>query len=156
MDVLVPAFIAAAIAEWGDKTQLVVAFLVARSGRAGTIFAGLVIAAVLSSGVAAYAGDLVGATIPPRASGLLLGIALLFAGLSGLITRRTPSLGSARVPLLVATIILCMAAELGDRTQFLTFAFAARFDSPVLAAAGSAAGIIAVALPALALGPAVR
>ena len=156
MDVLVPAFIAAGIAEWGDKTQLLVAFLVARSARAGTVFLGLVLAALLSSAAAAYAGDLVAATIPPRAAGLILAIALLFAGLAGLIMRRTPRLGSERVPLLAATIILCLAAELGDRTQFLTFGFAARFDSPALAAAGSAAGIIAAALPALALGPAIR
>ena len=41
---------------------------------------------------------------------------------------------------------------MGDRTQFLTFALAGRFDSALLAAAGATAGALAACLPALILG----
>jgi putative Ca2+/H+ antiporter (TMEM165/GDT1 family) len=41
---------------------------------------------------------------------------------------------------------------MGDRTQFLTFALAGRFDSAPLAAAGATAGALAACLPALVLG----
>ena len=41
---------------------------------------------------------------------------------------------------------------MGDRTQFLTFALAGRFDSAPLAAAGATAGIVAACLPAVMLG----
>ena len=156
MDVLVPAFVSAFVGEWGDKTQLLVAFLAARSNRPLALFAGLLVAAVASSLAAAYAGSLLVGAVPPRALGLMLGIALLFAGIAGLVRRRPPRLGSQRVPLFAATVILCLAAELGDRTQFLTFALAARFESPALAAAGASAGILAAGLPALALGPSIR
>jgi putative Ca2+/H+ antiporter (TMEM165/GDT1 family) len=152
MGVLVPAFLAAAIGEWGDKTQLLVALLGARSGRLRTVFVGLLVAAAVSSAVAAYAGSLVAATIDPRARSLLLGLALLIAGVSGLFARREPGLGSPRVPLLLATIILCLAAEIGDRTQFVTFGLAGQFQSPGLTAAGATAGIIFTAMPALLLG----
>lgn len=156
MDVIVPAFLAAFLAEWGDKTQLVVALLAARSRRPGTVFAALVIAALISSAVSAYAGTLIVGMIDLRARSLLLALSLLFAGASGLVVRRDPALGSPRVPLLIAAILLCLAAELGDRTQFITFALSARFESPMLAAAASAAGIIAAALPAVLAGVAIK
>ena len=41
---------------------------------------------------------------------------------------------------------------MGDRTQFLTFALAGRFDSAPLAAAGATAGIVAACMPAVMLG----
>lgn len=152
MDALLTAFVAAALGEWGDKSQLLVALLAARSGRPAAVLAGLFVAAVASSALAAIAGLLVAETINVRAMTLLVALALLFAGVSGLIRRNAPSAGSGRTPLVLAAAILCMAAELGDRTQFLTFALAGRFDSAPLAAAGASAGIFAAALPAALLG----
>lgn len=152
MDALVTAFVAAFIAEWGDKTQLIVALLAARSGRPGLVLAGLFVAAALSAALAAFAGALIGATITIRAMSLMVALALLFAGVAGLFRRGAPSIGSARTPVLVAALLLCLAAEMGDRTQFITFAVAGRFDSPALAACGATAAILAVALPAALLG----
>ena len=79
-------------------------------------------------------------------------MALLFAGGSGLI--RTQAARRPRRPRLPipTAFILCLAAELGDRTQFLTFALAGRFDSAPLAAAGATAGTLAACLPAALLG----
>ena len=151
MDALVTAFVGAALAEWGDKTQLIVALLAARSGRPGLVLAGLFLAAVASSAAAAFAAALIAGTITIRAMSLLVALALLFAGVAGLIRRQPPSIGSARTPVLIAAPLLCLAAETGDRTQFLTFALAGRFD-PVLAAGGAAAGIVAACIPAALLG----
>ena len=152
MDALVSAFVAAALAEWGDRTQLLVALLAARSGRPGTVLGGFLAAALLSNVVAAFAGTLVADMITIRAMTLLVAVALLFAGIAGLIRRNPPPSAFGRTPLLLATFILSLAAELGDRTQFLTFALAARFDSPGLAAAGATAGVVAAAIPAALLG----
>ena len=80
------------------------------------------------------------------------GFSLLFGGVGGLIPRRAPAIGSARWPVPVAAFILCLAGEVGDRTQFLTFALAGRFDSAPLAAAGVTLGIVAAAVPAALLG----
>lgn len=152
MDALLTAFVAAFLAEWGDKTQLVVAMLAATTRRPLTVLAGLLAAALVSNGVAAFAGLLVADTITIRAMTLLVALALLFAGGSGLIRRRPPAPSPPRRWLLLSAAILCLAAEMGDRTQFLTFALAARFDSASLAAAGATAGVFAACVPAALLG----
>ena len=151
MDALVTAFVAAALAEWGDKTQLIVALLAARSGRPGLVLLGLLLAAAASCVAAAVAATLIAGTITIRAMSLMVALALLFAGVAGLIRRQPPSIGSPRTPLILAAPLLCLAAELGDRTQFLTFALAGRFD-PALAAGGATAGIVAACVPAALLG----
>jgi len=152
VDALVTTFIAAALGEWGDRTQLIVAALAARTGRPGIVMAGLFLAALASNAVAAWAGVLVAGTVPVRAMTLMVALALLFAGVAGLIPRKTPETGSLKLPLLLAAFLLCLAAETGDRTQFLTFALAGRYDSAMLAAAGATAGIAAACLPAALLG----
>lgn len=152
MDALVTTFVAAALAEWGDKTQLLVAALTARSGRPGRILAALFAAVLVSNLFAAMAGVLVGGLITGRAMTLLVALALLFAGLAGLIRRQSGGLGDSANPLFLAAFILFLAAEFGDRSQFLTFALAGRFDSVALATAGAVAGIMAAAIPAALLG----
>ena len=115
------------------------------------VFAGLLLALAVSNSIAAVAGIYVGHMINPRAATLLTALALLFAGASGLIRRRAPKPATIKLPLLTA-FILCLATEMGDRTQFLTFALAGRFDSVPFAAAGATAGALAACLPTLVLG----
>ena len=156
MEALLTTFVAAGLAEWGDKTQLVVAALVAQRGRPGLIMIGLLLASLASNLVAAYAGAFVNDGLAIRAMTLLVAVSLLFAGVTGLFRRRPPSLGSGRAPLLVTAFFLCLAADLGDRSQFFAFTLAARFDSAALAAAGATAGIMVAAIPAILLGDRLR
>ena len=151
MEALVTAFVAAFLAEWGDKTQLIVAMLAAGTRKPLQILAGLLLAALASNLVAALAGVFIAGTITIRAMTLMTALALLFAAGSVLIPRRRQTPIPARIPILSA-LILCLAAEMGDRTQFLTFALAGRFDSAPLAAAGATAGILAACVPAAMLG----
>jgi Ca2+/H+ antiporter, TMEM165/GDT1 family len=151
VDALLTAFLGALLAAWGDKTQLHVATLSARSGKPAQILAGLLLALLASNAVAAYAGAWVAASITIRAMSLLCAIALLYGGATGLLRRREPKEAAGRVPLLAA-FILCLAAELGDRTQFLTFALAGRFHAAPLALAGATAGTFAACVPAALLG----
>jgi len=151
MDALLTAFVAALLGEWGDKTQLAVAVLAATTRRPAHVLAGLFLAALLSNVVAALAGVFIAGTITIRAMTLMVALALLFAGGSGLIRRKMPAPGAPRWPLVTA-FILCLAAEMGDRTQFLTFALAGRFDSAPLAAAGATAGTLVACIPAALLG----
>ena len=151
MDALLTTFLAAFLAGWGDKTQLIVAMLAATTRRPGQVLAGLFLAALASNAAAALAGLYVAGTIPIRAMTLMVALSLLFAGAAGLFRRRPPAPATARLPLITA-FILCLAAEFGDRTQFLTFTLAGRFDSAPLAAAGATAGIMAACVPAAMLG----
>ena len=151
MDALLAAFVTALLAEWGDKTQLVAIMLAASTRRPAAIVAGLFLAAIASSIFAGIAGVYVAGLVTIRAMSLMVALALLFGGLAGLVRRRTPAPATARLPIATA-FILFLAAELGDRTQFLTFAIAGRFDSAPLAAAGATAGIMAAGIPAILLG----
>lgn len=151
MEALVTSFVAAFLGEWGDKTQLIVAMLSAGTRRPVMVMAGLILAALASNVVAAIAGVYVAETINIRAMTLMVALALLFAAASGLFARKSGETKIPRWPL-PSAFILCLAAEMGDRTQFLTFALAGRFDSAPLAAAGATAGIIAACIPAAMLG----
>ena len=152
MDALVTAFVASAVAEWGDRTQLLAAALAAQTGRPAKVVAALFLAILLSSMFAVLAGVAVAGMVSIRAMTLMVALALLFAGIVGLIRRPSPTVEQSRLPFFLAATILFLAAETGDRSQFLTFALAGRFDSPLLAMAGAVAGIMAAAIPAALLG----
>lgn len=152
MDALVASFVAAFLCGWGDRTQLLAAALTARTERPVILALGLLAALLAGNLFAAFAGAALVGVIPIRAAGLLLGLALLLAGFGGLLRRRAPNTGSLSLPLILAATIMLLAAQIADRAPFITFALAARFDAPLLAAAGGAAGALAACLPALALG----
>jgi putative Ca2+/H+ antiporter (TMEM165/GDT1 family) len=153
LDALLTSFVAALLGEWGDKTQLLVIALAVRYRRPRPILAGVLVAALANSLIAAFGGTLVHGMIVPRAVSLLVALALVFAGIAGLIRPRPyGSAGTSRAgPFLVAAASF-FVLEFGDKTQFLTFALAAQFNAFALAAAGATAGILVSSLPAALLG----
>ena len=79
MDVLVISFVAALLAAWSDKTQLVTAMLAERTQRPLLVLAGLVLALAASNTIAGVAGTYVGHLINPRAATLLTILLLVIA-----------------------------------------------------------------------------
>ena len=155
MDALLSAFIAAGLAEWGDKTQLLAAALAARYARPIPLLAGITLAAAIHAAIAAIGGLVVHDMVTIRALSLLAALALLFAGVAGLASRKTPAILVAdRYGPVLAALVCFFVAEFGDKTQFLTFSIAARFDSPSLSAIGATLGVLAASLPAVLLGDA--
>jgi Ca2+/H+ antiporter, TMEM165/GDT1 family len=153
LDALLTSFVAAALGEWGDKTQLLVIALAIRYRRPLPILAGIFVAALANSLIAAFGGAFVHDLITPRAASLLIALALVFAGVAGLIRPKAyQSAGTSRAgPFLVAAASF-FVLEFGDKTQFLTFAFAVQFNAFALAAAGATAGILVSSVPAALLG----
>jgi putative Ca2+/H+ antiporter (TMEM165/GDT1 family) len=151
---LLTTFIAAGLGEFGDKTQLLVVALAARYGRPGAILAGVALAALVNSLIAAAGGIVIHDMITLRAISLLVALALLFAGGGSLISLR-PRVNVAgwKTPAFITAAGGFFIAEFGDKTQFLTGALAAQYDSLPLAAFGAAAGIILASAPAAVLGP---
>jgi putative Ca2+/H+ antiporter (TMEM165/GDT1 family) len=153
VDALVPAFLAALVAEFGDKTQLLVILLATRFGRPGAVLGAVAVAALVNGLIAAVGGALLTHVIPFRALNLLLALALIFAGSGALLPSKPPRVGIYdRLGPFAASLLAFFVLEFGDKTQFVTFAIAARSHTPLLAAAGAAAGIVAASLPAVALG----
>lgn len=154
MEALVTAFLAAGLAEWGDRTQLLAAALAARYARPGPVLAGIAVAALANALLAAFGGTLVNDLVTLRAMSLMVALALLFAAVGNFIPRKTPDMGAGwKTGAFVTSAVCFFLLEFGDKTQFLTFAVAGRFDSLALAAAGAAAGVVASSVPAVLLGP---
>jgi putative Ca2+/H+ antiporter (TMEM165/GDT1 family) len=155
LETLLPAFIAALLAEWGDKTQLVILVLAARYAKPGPLLVGVAVGALASGLFASFAGTMIHGTVTLRALSLLLGIALVFAGASGFLARKTPDYAATLAgPAILAAALGVFLAEFGDRTQFITFALAAHGNSLLLPAFGAAAGVFVANVPVVLLGPA--
>jgi Ca2+/H+ antiporter, TMEM165/GDT1 family len=153
LEALLTSFLAAALAEWGDKTQLLIAALALRQGRPGALLAAVAAGVLLGALIAAFGGVLVHDMIVPRATSLLVALALLFAGAAGLISRTVPELeGRLLDGSMAAVATAVFLAEFGDKTQFLALAIAAQYDSMVLTALGVTAGATLACVPAALLG----
>jgi len=153
LEPLLTTFVAALLAEWGDKTQLLVAALGARYARPLPVIAGVAAGALANSLLAAFAGTLLHGVVTPRAVSLIVGIALILAGAGALFRSKTPDMGATwRVGPFLTAFGCFFLLEFADKTQFVTAALAAQYDSLALAALGAAAGVSVAAVPAGVLG----
>ena len=129
MEPLLTSFVAASLAEWGAKTQLLTIALAARYRRPLPILLGIALAAAANCLIAAYAGSLIHGRVPLRALTLLTGLALLFAGAEGLFPARHKAMGETwRTGPFVTTAACFFLLQFGDRTQFIAAAISAPFS----------------------------
>jgi putative Ca2+/H+ antiporter (TMEM165/GDT1 family) len=149
LDALLTSFLAAALGEFGDRTQILVAFLAIRFGAARPVLAGAAVGALANALIAAVAGAMVHEMVTVRALSLLVAVAMIYAGATGFFAKKPLEIGKdwKRSAFLTSAFILFLA-EFGDKTQFLTFALSAQYDAPVLTALGATAGVLAAAAPA--------
>jgi Ca2+/H+ antiporter, TMEM165/GDT1 family len=157
MDALIPAFIAAALAEMGDKSPWLAAILAARFGRAGPVLLGIFAAAALASALSAAAGALVQPMMTPNARLLFLALALVVSGVTGFFALRRPDpLANWRIGAFATTAIGLFVLQFGEGTQFLVAGLAANAKLPAMAALGATLGICAVTIPMALAGIALR
>jgi Ca2+/H+ antiporter, TMEM165/GDT1 family len=126
-DGLLIAMAVVAVAELGDKTQLVALGLAARH-RFAPVLAGITIAYGVTNGIAVLSGDLVGRYVPPRTLGTVVG--LLFLGFAVWTLRAADDEDESEVATgrsVVLSIALAIGiAELGDKSMMTAGALAAR------------------------------
>lgn len=152
MEALLPTLIAAFLAEWGDKTQLLVVALAARLRRPRPILAGVALAALANAALSAAGGAFIADQVNYRALTLLTALALVLAGGGGLLPAKPPKVAADWKTGAFATALFAFAlVEFGDKTQFVTAAMSARTGSPVLAGLGATFGVIAASIPAAVL-----
>jgi putative Ca2+/H+ antiporter (TMEM165/GDT1 family) len=152
LEPLLTAFVAALLGGWGDKTQGVAARLADRY-RARALLPALVIAVAGNSLASAFAGTLLRREVTPNAATLLVAIALLFAGVAGLIGEK-PKAPKERGGPFLASLAALLGAGWGDKTQYVVAALAAYWDSFLPVACAACAATLAVTLPAAAGGEA--
>ncbi|SMF02684.1 Putative Ca2+/H+ antiporter, TMEM165/GDT1 family [Tistlia consotensis] len=154
MDILLTSTLVVALAEIGDKTQLLAMLLAYRFQRPWPIAAGILAATLANHGLAALAGaELAGWLDGPWFRYLVGGGFLAMAAWTLVPDRldddqRTASRHGAFLTTLVAFFLV----EIGDKTQVATIALAARFHSVLWVTAGTTIGMMLANAPALFLG----
>ena len=117
------------------------------------MIAGSAIAIAAINAIGAVGGAIIGPRLTPNAQNLLLALALLSAGGSALFPIKPPDrLAGWRIGAFFTSLFGVAILALGDRTQFLTAAFAARSPAPALAAVGATLGALVVNVPAILAG----
>jgi putative Ca2+/H+ antiporter (TMEM165/GDT1 family) len=124
-----------ALAEIGDKTQLLALALAARYRRVWAITAGLLLATVLNHALAGALGGWLATLFSEQT--LRWGVGIAFVLMAGwvLIPDKLDDdeLRHTARSAFTATLVLFFLAEMGDKTQIATIALAARFDEAIVA-----------------------
>lgn len=145
-----------AIAEMGDRTQLLSLMLAARFRRPWPILAGIVCATVANHAVAALIGHRIGHALTPRILDGAVGISMIAMALWSLKpdTLDEGSPGGARRGAFLATLIGFFIAEIGDKTQIATIALAAAYSNLFAVIAGTTTGMLLANAPVVFFGKA--
>ena len=150
MDAFLASFTAVAIAEIGDKTQLLSLFLAARFRSKLAIIAGILVATLLNHAASAWLGVWVAQFIPAGWQGWLLGGSFIVVALWLLIPDKDDSedTGVLKFGAFMASCILFFLAEIGDKTQIATVILAATFEDAIwMVIWGTTFGMLAANVP---------
>jgi putative Ca2+/H+ antiporter (TMEM165/GDT1 family) len=143
-----------ALAEIGDKTQLLAFLLAARFRRPLPIVFGIFAATVANHAFAAAVGALVSRLLGPDVMRWVLGLA--FIGMAAWIMVPDDIDADDAVParfgVFLTTVIAFFLAEMGDKTQVATVALAARYPSALAVVAGTTLGMMLANVPAVYFG----
>lgn len=146
-----------AIAEIGDKTQLLAIVLAARFRAPVPIILGILCATLLNHAAAATLGYFIAQWLSGQTFQLVVGAAFMLMAAWALIPDkedgRADKTGARGV--FLTTLIAFFLVEIGDKTQIATSLLAARFHDIALVTAGTTLGMMAANVPAVFLGESV-
>jgi putative Ca2+/H+ antiporter (TMEM165/GDT1 family) len=142
-----------ALAEIGDKTQILSLMLAARFRRAPPVLAGILLATLANHAAAGLMGMFFGTLLTGASLRWLLGLSFVSFSLWALF----PEKGGAQRRALgggafVAALCAFFVAELGDRTQLATIGLAARFGQLYAVVGGTTLGMMLANIPAVLIG----
>ena len=154
MDAFLVSTLTVAIAEIGDKTQLLAFLLAARFRRPVPIIAGIFVATLLNHALAGAAGAWLLAVMDPVVLRWTLGLSFLAMAAWTLVpdTADEAPRASTQLGVFGTTLVAFFLAEMGDKTQVATVAMAARYGAPVAVIAGTTFGMMLANVPAVLLG----
>jgi putative Ca2+/H+ antiporter (TMEM165/GDT1 family) len=144
-----------ALAEIGDKTQLLAFILAARFKKPLPIIAGILLATIINHGLAGALGAWITAAVSPDVLRWVLGLSFLGMAIWTLIPDKIEDEETAvahRFGVFGATLVTFFLAEMGDKTQIATVALTAHYAAPVLVVIGTTLGMLIADVPAVLLG----
>jgi Ca2+/H+ antiporter, TMEM165/GDT1 family len=158
MEALLVSIGIVALAEIGDKTQLLTLVLAARYKKPWPIVAGIFVATLANHAIAGAVGAWLTHAIGPDIMRWILAVSFLaMAGWMLIPDKLDADAGaSARVRGVFATTTLVFfLVEIGDKTQIATVALAARFDALAAVVAGTTVGMLLANAPVAFFGDAI-
>lgn len=145
-----------ALAEIGDKTQLLAFLLAARFRKPLPICLGILIATAVNHAGAGALGAWITTQLSPQTLRWGLGLGFLAMAVWTLIPDKIDEEEEGgkglRLGVLGTTIVAFFLAEMGDKTQIATVALAAQFQAFVAVVAGTTLGMMIANVPAVLLG----
>lgn len=145
-----------ALAEIGDKTQLLAFLLAARFRRPLPICLGILIATVVNHACAGALGAWITTQLSPQVLRWGLGLGFVAMAIWTLIPDKLDEEeeggGKLKLGVLGTTIVAFFLAEMGDKTQIATVAMAAQFKAFWAVVAGTTLGMMIANVPAVFLG----
>lgn len=148
-----------ALAEMGDKTQLLSLVLAARFRKPWPIILGILVATLANHGLAGALGAWITQHIGPGVMRWVLGVSFIGMALWILVPDKlddddTPQ--STRAGVFLTTVVAFFLAEMGDKTQFATIALGAQYQQAVWAVVlGTTFGMMLANVPAVLFGDAI-
>jgi putative Ca2+/H+ antiporter (TMEM165/GDT1 family) len=143
-----------ALAEIGDKTQLLAFILAAKFRKPWPIVLGILVATIANHGLAGAIGSWLTTLIQPQALRWVLGLSFIAMAVWTLIPDKFDE-GDAKLAkfgVFTSTLIAFFLAEMGDKTQVATVALAAQYNAFIAVVAGTTLGMMIANVPAVFLG----
>lgn len=144
-----------ALAEMGDKTQLLAFILAARFKKPAPIILGILCATLVNHGLAGALGAWITSLLSPDVMRWILGLSFIGIAIWTLIPDRIEEEETQiakHMGVFGATLVTFFLAEMGDKTQLATIALAAHYATPVPVIAGTTLGMLLADVPAVFVG----
>lgn len=144
-----------ALAEVGDKTQLLAFLLAARFKKPLPIIAGILVATLINHGLAGALGAWITQSVSPQVLRWVLGASFIGMAIWTLIPdeiEEEETQIAQRFGVFGATLITFFLAEMGDKTQVATVAMAAHYANPLWVVMGTTLGMLIADVPAVFVG----
>lgn len=143
-----------ALAEIGDKTQLLALMLAARFQRPLPIICGILIATLANHAAAGVAGTLLGNLLAGEWLRWAVGLSFMAMAVWALFPDRHDASDGvlSRGGAFVTTVVVFFLVEIGDKTQIATIGLAARFEQLYAVVLGTTLGMMLANIPAVILG----
>ncbi len=144
-----------ALAEIGDKTQLLAFILAARFKKPVPIVLGILVATLLNHAMAGALGAWLMSVADPMMLRWGLGLSFLAMAAWTLVPDKADDNAShqvGRFGVFGVTLVAFFLAEMGDKTQLATVVLAAKYAAPIAVVAGTTVGMLVANVPAVFLG----
>ena len=143
-----------ALAEIGDKTQLLAFILAAKFRKPLPIILGILVATLANHGFAGALGAWITSLMTPQTLRWVLGVSFIAMAIWTLIPDKFDEEDAklARFGVFGTTFIAFFLAEMGDKTQVATVALAAQYNAFFYVVAGTTVGMMLANVPAVLLG----